>query len=603
MDRDAEFQAEGRRPFLFPFCSTILPQAPNTRLAGGRLPIMKKLRWPFLIVMLALLAVAVLLYLQKPTALQPVKATQQKIEPVQGGIYTEALIGSFNRLNPLLDSANQPDRDVDRLLFSGLVLFDDRGLPQGDLADSWGISPDGLVYNFSLRANAVWHDGQPVTSDDVLFTIGLLRDEQSPLSADRREFWNQVEVERLDDKLIRFRLPEPFAPFLDYLTFGILPDHLLGDLNYAEIVNSNFNLQPVGSGPYRFEHLILENNQVAGVVLRIFDKYYGAKPYIDQITFRYYADAQAAVEAYRKGTVMGVSKVSTDILPEMLADPELNLYSGRLPQMSLIFLNLNNPQAKFLQEADVRRALLMGIDRQWIVDKMLNGQAIVANGPIFPGTWAYFDGVEQVGFDPEGAVAVLKKTGYTIPAEGGDVRAKEGTLLEFELVYPDDEAHAAIAEAIQQDWARLGVSAILKAVPYESLVSDYLTPRTYQAALVDLNLMSSPDPDPYPFWHQTQITNGQNYSNWEDHQASEYLEQARISIDTGERARLYRNFQVRFSLELPALPLYFPVYTYAISNEVQNVRMGALFDPSDRFNSLASWFLLSKSPAKPTAIP
>lgn len=564
---------------------------------------MKKLRWPFLIVLLALLAVAVLLYIQKPTALQPAKATQQKFEPVQGGIYTEALIGSLSRLNPLLDSANQPDRDVDRLLFSGLLQFDDRGLPQADLADSWGFSPDGLVYNFSLRADAIWHDGQPVTSDDVVFTIGLLRDEQSLLSADRREFWNQVEVERLNEKMIQFRLPEPYAPFLDYLTFGILPDHLLGDLTYAEIVNASFNLQPIGSGPYRFERLIVEGGQIAGLVLRNFDKYFAAKPYIDQFAFRYYSSPQAALAAYQKGEVMGISKVTPAILPEVLEDPKLHLYSGRLPQITLIFLNLNSPQVSFLKEADIRRALLMGIDRQWIVDHMLNGQAIIANGPVFPGTWAFYDGIEQVGFDPEGAIAILKKAGYTIPAEGGNVRAKEGTLLEFELLYPDDEAHADMAEAIQQDWARLGVSVILKAVPYEALVEEALTPRDYQAALVDLNLIDSPDPDPYPFWHQTQITSGQNYSNWEDHQASEYLEQARITIDTGERARLYRNFQIRFNQELPALPLYFPVYTYAISTDVQGVRMGALFDPSQRFYTLASWFLLSKLPGKPTAIP
>jgi peptide/nickel transport system substrate-binding protein len=564
---------------------------------------MKKLRWPFLIVLLALLAVAILLYIQKPAALQPAKTTQIKIEPVQGGIYTEALIGSFSRLNPLLDSANQPDRDVDRLLFSGLIKFDDRGLPQGDLADSWGFSPDGLVYNFSLRTDAIWHDGQPVTSDDVIFTIGLLRDEQSPISSDQREFWNQVEVERLDEKMIRFRLPEPYAPFLDYLAFGILPDHLLGDLTYAEIVNATFNLQPVGSGPYRFEHLIVENDHITGLVLRIFDKYYGAKPYIDQFAFRYYADPQAALTAYQEGEVMGISEIYPVILPEVLKNPQLNLYSGRLPQITLIFLNLDNQQALFLKETAIRRALLMGIDRQWIVDQMLDGQAIIANVPVFPGTWAYYNGVEQVRFDPEGAITILKKAGYTIPAEGGDVRAKEGTLLEFELLYPDDEAHAFIAEAIQQDWARIGVSVILKAVSYESLVEDHLVPRQYQAALVDLNLRDSPDPDPYPFWHQTQVTGGQNYSNWEDHQASEYLEQARISMDIGERARLYHNFQVRFSQELPALPLYFPVYTYALSTDVQGVRMGALFDPSDRFNILASWFLLSKTPTKPTAIP
>jgi peptide/nickel transport system substrate-binding protein len=564
---------------------------------------MKKLRWPFLIVLLALLAVAVLLYIQKPAALQMVKATQQKIEPVQGGIYTEALVGSLSRLNPLLDSANQPDRDVDRLLFSGMIQFDDRGLPQGDLVDSWGISPDGLVYNFSLRANAVWHDGQPVTSDDILFTIDLLRNEQSPLSSDRRDFWNLVDVERLNDKVIQFRLPEPFAPFMEYLTFGVLPSHLLGDLAYADIVNATFNLQPVGSGPYRFEHLILENGQIAGLVLRNFDKYYAAKPYIDQIAFRYYPSPQAALEAYQKGDVMGIGRVTTAILPDALQDPNLHLYSGRLPQITMVLLNLNNPQIPFLKEADIRRALLMGIDRQWMVDHLLDGQAIIANGPIFPSTWAYYDGIEQVAYDPVGAIAILKKAGYTIPAGGGNVRAKDGALLEFDLIYPDDDAHAAMAEAIQRDWARLGVSAVLKAVPYQSLVEDALTPRDYQAALVDLNLTDAPDPDPYPFWHQTQITGGQNYSNWEDHQASEYLEQARITIDIGERARLYRNFQIRFSQELPALPLYYPVYNYAVSNQVQGVRMGALFDPSDRFSTLASWFLNSKQPGKPTAIP
>ncbi len=564
---------------------------------------MKKLRWPFLIVLLALLAVAVLLYIQKPATLQSVKATQQKIEPVQGGIYTEALIGSLSRLNPLLDSGNQPDRDVDRLIFSGLFQFDDRGLPQGDLIDSWGVSPDGLVYNFSLRANAVWHDGQPVISDDVIFTIGLLRDEQSQLSSDQREFWNQVEIERLDDKMFRFRLPEPFAPFLDYLAFGILPSHLLGDLTYADIVKASYNLQPVGSGPYRFEHLIVENGQIVGLVLHNFEKYYAAKPYIEQFAFRYYTSPQAAFAAYQTGEVMGISKVTPAILPEVLQDPKLHLFSGRLPQISLIFLNLNSPQATFLKEPDIRRALLMGIDRQWIVDHMLNGQAIIANGPIFPGMWAYYNGIEQVGYDPEGAIAILKKAGYTIPAGGGDVRVKAGAPLEFELLYPDDETHAEMAEAIQQNWARLGVSVILKAVPYQALVEDHLTPRDYQAALVDLNLMDSPDPDPYPFWHQTQITSGQNYSNWEDRQASEYLEQARITLDTGERTRLYRNFQIRFSQELPALPLYYPVYNYAISTEVQGVRMGALFDPSERFNTLASWFLLSKLPGKATASP
>ena len=173
-------------------------------------------------------------------------------------------------------------------------------------------------------------------------------------------------------------------------------------------------------------------------------------------------------------------------------------------------------------------------------------------------------------------------------------RAKEDQPLSFELLHPDDETHTKIAQTIQENWSQLGVSVTLKAVPYQTLIDEYLDTRNYQAALVDINLTKTPDPDPYPFWHQTQITGGQNYANWEDRQASEYLEQARIIVDPGERARLYRNFQVRFMNELPALPLYYPVYTYAVDASIQGIRIGPLFEPSDRFSTITNWFLVSR---------
>jgi peptide/nickel transport system substrate-binding protein len=149
----------------------------------------------------------------------------------------------------------------------------------------------------------------------------------------------------------------------------------------------------------------------------------------------------------------------------------------------------------------------------------------------------------------------------------------------------------------------MGISVTLKSVPYDELVNNYLNGRLYQAALVDLNLARSPDPDPYPFWHQAQITGGQNYSKWDNRQASEYLEEGRVTVDIGERTRLYRNFQVLFSQELPALPLFYPVYTYAVSPEVQGMRVGPMFDPSDRFNTIASWFLLARRTAGQTTTP
>lgn len=553
---------------------------------------MKKLRWPLLIAVIALAAITILLLSQKPDSLQPVNVPV--VKPAEGGIYSEGLIGTFMRLNPVLDYFNEADRDVDRLLYSGMLRIDDRGIPQADLATSWGISRDGTIYNFSLNPKAVWHDGKPVTSDDVIFTIQMMSSDDSPLPTDMREFWKQIEITRLDEKTIQFKLPEPFAPFLDYLTFGILPSHLVGDLTLAELENDPFNLNPIGSGPYRFDHLITADGQVTGIVLSSFKNYYTQGAYIDQIALRYYPDASSAFAAYQAGEIAGIGNVTRDILPDVLSEKGLNLYTTRLPAMTLILLNLDDPQAKFFQDVNIRKALMQGLNRQTIIDGLLGGQAILADGPIFPGTWAYYDGIEHYSYNPSRSIELLREAGFSIPASGGSIRASEdGTQLSFDLVYPDDPDHASMANTIQKDWATLGVHVNLSAVPYDKLVSEFLDTRTYQAALVDLNLSRSPDPDPYPFWHQTQITSGQNYSKWDDRQASEYLEQARITIDLVERTRLYNNFQVRWSQELPALPLYYPVYTYAVSTDVQGVSIGPIFDAADRFNHVTNWFLVT----------
>ncbi|WP_322806172.1 peptide ABC transporter substrate-binding protein [Thermanaerothrix sp.] len=556
---------------------------------------MKNFRWQLLIIFLTGLVVGILLLSERPN---PVSSPQTP-EPRRGGAYTEALIGHFNRLNPLLDFYNPADRDVDRLLYSALLRFDERGLPQADLAESWGISQDGTVYNFTLRSGTKWHDGQPLTSADVVFTIEKLREGGSAIPADLQEFWKAVEVKALSDTALQFRLPEPFAPFLDYLTFGIVPQHLLEGKSFDEIVNADFNLQPVGSGPYRFERLIVENGAITGVVLSANADYYIHPPYIEQIVFRYYPDSATALQAFREGQVQGISQITPDVLAEALAEPNLALFTARRPELSLILFNLKNADVPFFQDAKVRRALYTAINRQYLADRILQGQAILADGPIFPGTWAYYEGTPRVNYNPDEAQNLLREAGYTLPAEGEPIRAnKDGVALRFTLLYPDTPQHRALAEAIQADWAQLNIDVQLEAVPYDVLVQQRLAERTYQAALVDLNLSRSPDPDPYPFWDQVQATGGQNYTQWDHKLASEYLEKARITPDIGERTRLYRNFQVIFAEELPALPLFYPVYNYGISRQVQGVRIGPLFDTADRFATILEWHLLAARPQR-----
>jgi peptide/nickel transport system substrate-binding protein len=557
---------------------------------------MKKLRWQILVVVLTLIVVAVLLLTQQPT-LNPILP-----EPASGGIYTEALIGSFGRLNPLLDLNNPVDREIDRLLFSSLIKFDSSGIPQPDLAESWGVSADGTIYNLTLRANAVWQDGTPITSDDVLFTISLLRSEYSAYPADVRSLWDQVDITRLDGKNIKFTLPEPFVPFLDYLTFGVLPKHLLETISADQLSNTEFNLAPVGSGPYKFDRLTVESGQITGVVLTVSESYCGQVPFMEQMVFRYYPSADAALAAYSQGEVLGISQIPANDVSATCSDPNLSCYSSRMPRLSMVIFNLANNDVPFFQDKKIRRALMTGLNRQWMVDYLLQGQAVVADSPILPQTWAYYDGVEHIGFDIETAVNEFKTAGYLLPPDG-TVRAKDNLSLSFTMVFPDDTIHTQLAQTIQQNWAAIGVEVKLQPVSYESLFNDYLTPRTYQAALVDLDLSRSYDPDPYPFWHQAEITGGQNYAQWDNRTASEYLEQARVVADQNIRTRLYRNFQVVFARELPALPLYYPIYTYGVDQRVQGVQAVPLFEPADRFNGIASWYLVTRRALEQTVQP
>ena len=552
---------------------------------------MKKYRWQLLIILVTGLVVGVLLLLQQDSIKQPVSSTPN---PISGGIYTEALIGEFLRLNPFLDIYNQPDRDVDRLLFNSLVKFDASGLPQPDLAETWGISKDGTVYTFSLRPNLQWHDGAAITTKDVAFTISLLKSGNALIPQDLRNFWEEIQVNILSDSAIQFALPEAFSPFLDYLTVEILPEHLLGNLGLDEMIDHPYNLAPIGSGPYKFDRLLVEDGQIIGVVLNAFDEYYEGRPFLDEIVFQYYETTEDAWVAYQNGEVEGLGNVSNDILMSVLSEADVNLFSAREPNLNIVFLNLENKAVSFFQEASIRRALMMAIDRQRIINNLFSGQAIIANGPIMPGNWAYYEEIEKINFDNEGARQILAASNMVEDEEQEGLITETGQALSFDLLIPDIEIYKEIGLMLQKDWSSIGVMVEIIVKPYEDVISD-LQSRNYEAALVDIELTGTPDPDPYPFWGQAQAQSGQNYSQWNNRSASEFLEQARINFDYNDRTRLYRNFQIIFQQEMPSLPLFYPVYNYAIKAKINNVSIGPLYDHSDRFNTVNTWYILAES--------
>jgi peptide/nickel transport system substrate-binding protein len=510
--------------------------------------------------------------------------------PEEGGIYTEGLAGAPQYVNPLLAQYNQVDEDLVALIFNGLTRTDEKGELEPDLASRWTASPDGLTYLFYLRRDIRWSDGEAFDADDVLFTIGLMQDPDFPGVPYLADLWRSVSVEKVDAYTIRFRLKEPFPPFADYTTIGILPEHILRDVPARDLLTHPFNTHPIGTGPFLLESISAER------ALLIPNRRYVSRqgrnvrreqPYLDGVEFRFYPTYERLLTAYQAGEIQGISYVPSYLFPEAAALTSLNLYSARLSGYQIVYLNLQDPEgAPFFQDARVRRALLLALDRQALIDEALNGQGIVASGPIRPWSWAYDPELPPVEHDPAQTETLLAEANW-LDTDSDGIRDKNGHPLQFTLLTGEDPAFIRLGHAMAEQWARYGIRVQVE--PLGANLSDRLRSRDFQAVLVELLL--SGDPDPYPLWHQTQIEGGQNYGGWDNREASEALEQARYVTDRDQRKAYYIQFQRIYAEEIPALIIAYPTYTYAVDQSVRNVQIGPMINPSDRFRNIADWYI------------
>lgn len=547
---------------------------------------MKKFRIPLFISLVAVVVIGVLLFLQRNSE----SSVAEDVNPDAGGVYIEGMIGQVQRLNPVVSFYNETDLSINRLVYSSLFKQSPEGHPVGDLVESWGVSVDGLEYNLKLREDVVWHDGEPLTTNDVIFTIQTLKNPDSIAPEDIKNLWNSVEITQFDETTMKLRLSTPYAPFLDFLNFGIIPYHIYGAMSYAEMMNQEANFEPIGSGPYAYDSLELEDGVIVGVNLVANEDYYVNAPFIKNFNFRLYADEAALIEAYEMNQINGFLSSSHAIYEVAKNDINLHMYTEILPILNLVTLNLDNSDVLFMQNNDVRDALLLAVNRTWIVNEILDSRAIVADSPIFPDVWAYTADTLDHDYDPEEAIKILQENEYTYADTDATVRSNDEIELSFNLIYPDLPVYEEIATYLQANWQAIGVGVTLEAMDFADMVNTKLTTRDFEAALLAYDMRGYPDPDPYVFWHQTQAITGQNYSVWNNRLASEYLEQARVTTDTGTRQELYERFQVHFTNELPALLLYYPTISYNVSVNIQGVQIGSLYDLTNRFNYVNEWY-------------
>src|SRR3990167_5466467 len=506
---------------------------------------------------------------------------------VSGGDYKEAVVGAPQYVNPILSQTSDVDTDLSRLIFSSLFAYNDKQELVADLVTSHAMSDDQKTYTFYLRQDVKWHDGVPFTANDVVFTLLNIQDPafKSPLAPSLKG----VAVNKIDDFTFNMVLKEPFAPFLSGLTFGILPEHLWVNILPENSTLAELNLKPIGTGRFEFDTLVKDKSgNVKSYVLKRNDDYYADKSYLDTVTFSFFADILSAVDALRVKDVQGLGFISQEdkkFLEEKKVN--LNFHSLRLPQYAAIFFN--QKKSDVLNDLAVRQALALSFDRQSIVDQALGGAGEVIYSPILPGYLGHNPEGEKWSLDAERARKILDAAGWVL-LEGEEVRHKGDTQLHFTITTVDQAEYLTALRILQESWKQIGIAVDFNIITANEIQSKVIKPRDYEALL--FGEIVGTDPDPYPFWHSTQAKHpGLNLAVFSNDDMDQLLEEARQTTDAAQRRVKYLHFQNILAEELPAILLYNPLYSYAVTSEVKGVESTYITVPADRFNNIHKWYI------------
>ena len=508
--------------------------------------------------------------------------------PDFGGKYTEGLVGQPRFINPVLSPANNVDMDLSRIVYSGLLKFNNQQQLVPDLAESMPeLSGDQKQYTIKLRQDVLWHDGKPFTADDVIFTIKLIQDQsfQSPL----RLNWNKVEVQKIDDYTVILKLKEPSAPFLTNLTQGILPKHIWEGVEAAKFPLSKYNLQPIGTGPFMVKDLKKsEDGEIKSITLTAFEQYFLGRPYLDSLEFKFYKSYDELIASYHSKEIAGLGYIPFDKKVYVEKSSRINIFLLQLPQYQALFFNRN--KSKVLADKNVRAALAQSISRQEIIDEVYSGAASEARGPIPPGYLGYNPGVEQAHlYNIENAKKLLADTGFK-PVEGSSVLRKGEVDLEFTITTNDFPLNIKTAEILKRQWEAIGFRINLNILTIGELEQNFLRPRQYEALLFSENI--GPDPDLFAFWHSSQRQDpGLNLAMFSNREADKLLEEARSNSDPKFREPRYRRFQEILVEEVPAIFIVKSTYVYGVNTKIKGINLTNIVNQSERFLDVNKWYI------------
>lgn len=500
------------------------------------------------------------------------------IVPRKGGELKIGLTSRINSLNPILTVSNDTDRDLINLIYNGLFEVDGKGNIIPSLADKVEISSDQKEYTVFLKDNVFWHDGVPFTSDDVIFTISSI---QNPLiKSPLRLTWQGVTVEKISNSVVRFHLQNPYEPFVQNLTLKIIPKHIWEDINPYQIYYNEYNLKPIGTGPYLFNNLEKDKKgNITSYSLIANENYFLEPAKITNLTFIFYKDYESAKQALLKKQINSLAPISIDDYNFFENKKDFNVYKLYLPRYYAVFFNFNN---SLFQNKDLRKALNLAVDRNYLVQEIFKNQAFPLTTPISPNFFGYTEIKQNVDISQAQQIINQIKNSKNGPKE-----------IKFNLYLPDTEELIKVANYLKDSWQKIGVEITINPLPLSDLQKNIIQSRDYDALL--FGEVINQDPDLFAFWHSSQVNDpGLNLSMYKNPDLDKLLEEVRQISNQDTRKQDLEKIQTILFNDSPAIFLYNPFYLYLLPNKVKGIDFIISNLPSERYNNINNWYLFTK---------
>ncbi len=496
--------------------------------------------------------------------------------PAYGDSIVTASIGEPSNLIPLL-STDSPSHQVAGFIYNGLVKYDKNINIVGDLAESWEVSKDNLSITFHLRKNVKWHDGQPFTAHDVMFTYKVTVDPKTP-TAYSGDFKLVKDAKVIDDYTFRVTYEKPFAPALISWGASVLPRHLLEG---QDITVSPLARKPIGTGPYIFKEWVAGDR----ITLAANKDYFEGRPYIDRYIMRMIPDTATMFLELKRYSIdmMGLTPLQA-VRQTDYATFKREFNRFRYLDFSYAYLGYNLKH-QFFKDKRVRQAITYAIDKKEIIDGILLGQGVAATGPIKPDMWAYNGNVRKCDYDPVKAVSLLQEAGFVKGSDG--MLKKDGKPFEFTILTSQgNDVRIRCAEFIQKKLADVGIKVKIRVIEWASFISEFIDKKNFEAVILGWTIPQ--DPDLFDIWHSSkQGPKELNFISYANSEVDELLVKARHTLKQEERKVYCYRIQEILAEEQPLTFLYIPYANMAIHKRFKGIEPA----PSGIWYNFIKWYV------------